>query len=729
MADLGRHVSFKQTQEGTPGVRYGSGRLVYDEQLVDGRWVGRYWSANGQLVPEMHLTKEKTAEDARSFPMQSFRLGIGGVDLTEGWTWLSAGPGVDTTGLRDESGSAKVFTVRLAHVASSVEVRVNTRLDGSAMIVRWLDVVNTGTVPLGISSLFPMSGRVWCHAPDNFIAYALDEVLAEDSGHPLQVAYDHLQTWGREADFRFEPVGSKGFRTGSRNGKSGHGRPAFWLRNRLNGETFVCEFAFSGNWDMEILHEDKRRLMQAGFAMGMGPLDSEVLRVLDPGETVSSPLMHVGLFHCEDDAITQSLHEHVRTVVLPKVPPGRECEIEANHRGYLCDREDEPSMKEDEEVAAAIGAELYMVDAGWYGRMPNEWWNNAGDWFAGEWLPNGLEPIAEHAHALGMRFGLWVEVEAAGKNTDLKRDHPEWLLSRHGIPVVGGRALDYTNPEVLAWIEPEIARIIRQYKLDLFRIDHNHSMGTGGTRTYKGFTENLMWRYYENFYGVFDRARRAFPDVAFQNCAGGGGRLDLGILQQFHNTEMSDWMRKPRDIRIFSNLTQSLPPEILLRTFGTEFPELSMDGDIDLQMRLVILCRPIFRGIAPSRQEMNPWFLERVRHHLAIFRETLRPLMLDGLVYHHTPMLPIEKGSPWVVLEYGSKDRKRAVAALFRTSSDNCAYRLHPRGLDQSGRYLVRFDNSGETFELSGHEIVDGGIRVEIGCQLSSELIRFERVG
>ena len=30
---------------------------------------------------------------------------------------------------------------------------------------------------------------------------------------------------------------------------------------------------------------------------------------------------------------------------------------------------------------------------------------------------------------------------------------------------------------------------------------------------------------------MFDRLHKQFPHVIFQNCAGGGGRLDLGIMQ------------------------------------------------------------------------------------------------------------------------------------------------------------------------------------------------------
>lgn len=111
-----------------------------------------------------------------------------------------------------------------------------------------------------------------------------------------------------------------------------------------------------------------------------------------------------------------------------------------------------------------------------------------------------------------------------------------------------------------------------------------------------GFLENTDWRHVEALYGIFDRVRKRFPKVIFQNCAGGGGRLDYGIMRRFQNTELSDWLRAPRGLKILNGMTWVLPPEILLRTFGTESDGLEEDGDVDVQLRTTMLSRPIFRG-------------------------------------------------------------------------------------------------------------------------------------
>ena len=188
-------------------------------------------------------------------------------------------------------------------------------------------------------------------------------------------------------------------------------------------------------------------------------------------------------------------------------------------------------------------------------------------------------------------------------------------------------------------------------------------------------------------------------------------------------------MRQPRGLRILNGVTMSLPPEILLRTFGTESGEHGLDGDIDAQLRLVCLCRPIFRGIAPSVGELTPYLRERISHHLELYRSTIRPVMIEGRVFHHTPLLPICRDAPWCVLEYASGDGSRAVVGLFRTSQTlPDTFHLVPRGLDVSLTFDVTLDNSGKTARVPGWELAKDGMRVRLERTMSSQLVMFQAV-
>jgi alpha-galactosidase len=328
-----------------------------------------------------------------------------------------------------------------------------------------------------------------------------------------------------------------------------------------------------------------------------------------------------------------------------------------------------------------------------------------------------------------LAFGLWVEIEGAGAASKLRKNHPDWILTRNGVPIANGRHLDVGNPVVAKWMESEIARIIRKYDLDVFRIDYNMSTEEDGNQLRAGFVENSTWRHVENLYAMFDRLRQQFPRVIFQNCAGGGGRLDWGILRRFDNTELSDWMRAPRGVKILNGMTWVLPPEVLLRTFGTEVPDLAGDGDIDYQLRQVQMSLPIFRGIAPSPAELNPTLRNKIRSGVDLYKQKLRPILRDSVVYHHTPLTPFFSQSPWVVLEYASPDKTRSAATLFRTSNfEDPVYRFVPRGLDASAAYKVTFQNRGEAVEMSGLRLMQDGIPVRLEAAGTSEMLLFESV-
>jgi alpha-galactosidase len=261
----------------------------------------------------------------------------------------------------------------------------------------------------------------------------------------------------------------------------------------------------------------------------------------------------------------------------------------------------------------------------------------------------------------------------------------------------------------------------------MFRIDYNTTVEEGGNRMRDGFLESTQWRHVEALYRIFDHARARFPRVIFQNCAGGGGRLDYGIMRRFQNTELSDWLRAPRGLKILNGMTWVLPPEILLRTFGTESGGLEEDGDVDTQLRTTMLSRPIFRGISPTLAELDPLLSHKIKTSVAEFKQTVRPIMLNSKVYHHTPLLPLMEPSPWMVLEYASPDALRAVVGLFRTSqSGDPVYAFFPRGLDFSKTYRVKFGNSGQTVEMHGDRLLQEGIPVRLSESLTSEMLVFE---
>ena len=101
-------------------------------------------------------------------------------------------------------------------------------------------------------------------------------------------------------------------------------------------------------------------------------------------------------------------------------------------------------------------------------------------------------------------------------------------------------------------------------------------------------------------------------------------------------------------------------------------------------------------------------------------------MLKDCRVFHHTPVIPMLEGSPWVVLEYATPDAQKSLGWIFRTDeSGDAEYCFRPRGLDLSRTYQVTFSSSGQTLEIPGYLLLQQGIPVRLEGNLTSELLIF----
>lgn len=127
--------------------------------------------------------------------------------------------------------------------------------------------------------------------------------------------------------------------------------------------------------------------------------------------------------------------------------------------------------------AADIGAELLVVDDGWFGKR-NDDTTSLGDWFVSrEKFPNGLRPIADKVHEKGLQFGLWFEPEMISVQSELYKMHPDWALGNaKRKPLVLGRnqlVLDLTRKDVQEYLLNTISKCIEDIGIDYIKWDFN----------------------------------------------------------------------------------------------------------------------------------------------------------------------------------------------------------------------------------------------------------------
>jgi len=692
-----------------PTLRVVSGNLVYEEHLTQGRLRTRSWSPLGIISPDFIMARGELPPADEPIA-SSFGLTVDGQELWDRWEWTSA----QETSCPETP--CRHVTVELMSGIRPIRVRVHTQVDGNPFLKRWLEITNMGKASAAIGAVYPMSGYL-------FAGHRLKENLPKDVTSPFSLLRPVSMQWIREDDFRWMalPDGSYVY------GNAGYGPPFAVVRNEVTGELFLIHFAWSGNYTFEFYNAHSPANDDAWLYFRFGLARPEPVRVLRPGETVITPAVHIG--HVLDglDAAVQALHRYLRHGVLASLPAGRTRPIEMNAWGFVREEMTEESLKKAVDVTAALGAELLTVDAGWYGDVNSDWYQTAGDWKPGSRLPNGLGPVFDYAHQKGLLCGLWVDLERIGLKSELKKQHPDWVVTLHGSHDEY-TALDFTQPEVVKYAEDTLAGLIHRYKLDVFRLDYNTNLGRGGMQdAVDGYIENTYWRHYDAVYAMYSRIRKRFPNLLMENCAGGGGRNDLGMLSNFHWTQVSDESGAVRALKILNGFSLAFPPEYGMNYVGFVTEETPRYGDVDFRLRAQMFSDFGMAGAAPDLRSLAPEYLARIRHHLELYKTFIRPVLNSVLVYHHTPILPNTEPGEWMVLEYATPDHARGYAGIFRLAeAKEDRYLFRPRGLDSSKTYKVTFDNTGTSVRVSGFELERDGINVRIGGHLRSELLLFE---
>ncbi|MDI4645850.1 alpha-galactosidase [Cohnella hashimotonis] len=686
--------------------QYKSELTIYTEKLTDGRLLFAGLQDNGTSIYEHTDLKDKP----------SFDLTIDGESLYYGWEFN------DFASEQDSLGNS-TGTLTLTHASKPIQLKVITRCCGFGFFRRSLEIVSLSEdIALSLTNVIPFKGCIWS-ITDN-----IADNLRDDTVAPYSIGRFKDLYWANEGNFAWQDVPvNTGIFFNSTFGMSGHSSPFFILRNNINGGYFVCQMGWSSNWKTAFFADyfnDSRLPNKMNLNFEVQPVTPSPARSIAPGERIAAPDVHFGASHVDLDTAIQNLHAYLRQSVLRQVGDGLQPVI-YNQAGYMVPGYKQPEMSEaglieEVDIAAELGAELFMIDAGWYGnngQPGTDWGNTTGDWHAADILPNDLIPVYEHARSKGLKCGLWVEIETAGSKSKLAADHPDWFLTKYGSTFP--RVLDLSKPEVKDFVESEIVRLVEKYQLDMFRLDYNSSSNEGGFNFKDGWNENTHWRHMEAIYEIFERVGKKFPNLQLENCASGGGRTDIGIVSRFTTTWVSDWFKMPRTVRILNGMSMALPPEFINRSYTP-----GMEGNMDSHMHVIMMGHPMLCGVAPSLAEASPATMACAKKYIGIYKDFIRTFHRTANVYHHTPVIPGADGTGWAALEYVSEDRRKAVATVFRLiNAEEDRYALKFRGLDKGASYRVRIEPEGSEFVVGGYELSRQGLAIELDTALTSQMI------
>ncbi|MFD2795185.1 alpha-galactosidase [Promicromonospora vindobonensis] len=320
------------------------------------------------------------------------------------------------------------------------------------------------------------------------------------------------------------------------------------------GEVWAVHTAWSGN------HTTFAELGLTGSrVLGGGEvlLPGEV--VLAPGESYSSPWLYAAYGNGLDE-VSQAFHQYLRA--RPQ-HPSTPRPVVLNTWEAVYFEHDTDSLVDLARVAARVGVERFVLDDGWFlGRRDDR--AGLGDWQVDPAVwPDGLGPLVSAVRAHGMQFGLWFEPEMVNEDSELAREHPEWILGpAERLPVRGRnqQVLNLTSPGAFAHVLESMSSLVREYAIDYIKWDHNRDLAEPGHRdTGRAAVHEQTLA----VYALMDELRRRHPGLEIESCASGGGRVDLEVLQRTDRVWASDCIDplERQQIQRWTGLL--LPPELV----------------------------------------------------------------------------------------------------------------------------------------------------------------------
>ena len=299
------------------------------------------------------------------------------------------------------------------------------------------------------------------------------------------------------------------------------------------GSVVGVHVGWSGNSVLRV-----ERTAAHGATIGGGELLLPGEVVLPTGSSYVSPWVYVAASDDGLDGLAAVWHEYQRS--LDAHPPHQPVVLnvwEAVFFDHDLDR-----LRQIADRGASVGVERFVLDDGWFHDRRDDT-AGLGDWMVDEQVwPDGLDPLIDHVRGLGMEFGLWFEPEMVNPDSDLFRAHPEWILSageaRTPLLHRNQQVLDLTRPEVVDHLFDRVHAVLSEHAIDYVKWDHNRDLLEAGSGARGGapavHAQTLA------FYDLLDRLRAAHPDVAWESCASGGGRIDLGVLERVQRVWTSD---------------------------------------------------------------------------------------------------------------------------------------------------------------------------------------------
>lgn len=323
--------------------------------------------------------------------------------------------------------------------------------------------------------------------------------------------------------------------------------PMMALWNEQTNRGIVYHLLAESSWKIQV-RQFWGGWRSAGTVIEMGIHDGDLHYVLQPGETLHLPEIVFYSFRNKIDLDCYKLHNwFLHKHPCPELP------VVYNTWLYRFDWFQYDDIAAQVPIASDLGCEYFVIDAGWFGKEQN-WGSSMGDYYersanAGYGFAGRMTEMAELVRSFGMKFGLWMEIERAGADSDALRNHKELF-----IPYQGDHFLDFRKPEAAEYLLSMIDGLVQQYGVEYLKFDCNGDM-------FADETDGCFIAWMQGYYHFIRELRRRYPNLYLLNCASGGMRMALNNAVYFDSFWPTDNQNAYESLRIVKDTMLRMPPQ------------------------------------------------------------------------------------------------------------------------------------------------------------------------
>ncbi|WP_376769648.1 alpha-galactosidase [Paenibacillus endophyticus] len=566
--------------------------------------------------------------------------------------------------------------------------------------------------------------RSVCIRNEEASAVVVEQALAAAWSMPAMPAYrlTHVSgRWAGEFQLRSDPLTEGKKVLESRRGFTGaSANPWFAIdsgkADESSGSVWFGALAWSGNWKMVV---EKSSFGRARVSGGINDFDGAF--TLAPGAAYRSPVFVGGFASVGFGDMSRKLHRYQNECVLPG---SRIRKVLYNSWEATEFAVSVQGQKELAKRAAAIGVERFVVDDGWFGGRNSDR-AGLGDWQVNpEKFPNGLQELIDEVKDLGMEFGIWVEPESVNPDSELYRKHPDWAYqfpTREGTLLRNQLLLNLGKPEVKAFVLGFMKELLGTYDISFIKWDMNRTVTEpGALPLHEQLGESVWNRHVENLYEIWVELRRSFPHVEFETCAGGGARIDLGILRYADQAWISDNTDARDRLSIQEGFTFVYSPSVMM-CWVTESPHGLNGRRLPLSFRF----HSAMMGGLGIGANISCWTEEEAAEasrYIALYKQ-IRSTVTEGSLYR---LASFADGNT-AAYQYVSRDGQEAVVFAFQ-QAQYFGYqetRLKLQGLVPGRSYEVLSEN-GSGVVRHGSNLMQIGIPLGLSGDYASSMVRLK---